>query len=135
MLQVKEIVDGNDITKVAQAAQADNHYVLGPTHYWVDEKTGEVRGYFSSGVIPHGHFWMHSQATPRESMEIIHRCEQISKERLRGVPFGIIACHPSSPFNANLEKHFGYKPVIRGTDLFYVNLFQGGMHENAKRTR
>jgi len=125
MLQVKEIVDGNDITKVAQAAQADNHYVLGPTHYWVDEKTGEVRGYLSAGIIPHGHFWMHSQATPRQSMEIIRSCEKIAKAKFAGVPFGIMACHPTSPFNGVIEKHFGYKPVIRGTDLFYVDLTQG----------
>jgi len=117
IIQIKSVEEAE---AVSDAAKADNHYVIGPTHYWKD-KDGKIQGYFSVGVIPVCHFWMRRDSSPRESLETIKVCEGLVKERIEkeGLPrYGIIACHPESPFYPLLEKHVEVKPIQHGLSLF-----------------
>lgn len=122
--EVKQISAVEQVGQIIEAASADGHYVCAPTHYWTDEH-GNVAGYFSSGILPVTHFWMRRDSKPRESLTKVRECVEIMRRQVAftgGMQIGMIACKPNSPFHPTLEKHFGFKKGISGTDLFSVDL-------------
>lgn len=120
MPEVIQVTNTHDVQRVIDAANEDGHYVIAPTHYWVN-RNNEVRGYFSAGIVPTCHFWMHSSSTPFESKEVIDQCIKIGKQFATAtgqLKYGMIACQPTSPFFTKLERHFGFKPIVQNTTLF-----------------
>ena len=111
-----------EVDEISKASLADGHYAMAPTHFWRDDE-GKVAGFFSSGVIPVGHFWMRSDSRPRDSMRIIGKCEDVARKMYgKGIKYGMIACQKTSPFHDVIEKHFGYEPIVSDVTLFGVKL-------------
>lgn len=117
-MKIQAVTNAQQILDVSAAAHADGHYAVPATDFWTDD-AGEIRGYFAFNNIPVGHFWMHRKSKPRDSYRMIKACEQLVWDR--GFRMGMIACHNSSPFHAQLTPHFGFKKVA-DTTLFYKDL-------------
>ena len=123
MIKILPVSDKETYDKVVAASIKDGHYAIAPTHFWEDSN-GEVNGYFSNGLIQACHFWMRSDSQPRLSRETILACKTIAKETnpmIKKLGHGIICCAESSPFHSKLEKHFGFKPLVK-TTLFMVEV-------------
>lgn len=121
-MDIIAVTNLHEVQEISEAALADNHYALAPTHYWRDT-VGEVAGFFSCGVIPVGHFWMRRSAKPRQSMKMVKKCEEVAKSIFgSSIRYGMIACQKSSPFHDTLKPHFGYDPIVSDVTLFGIKL-------------
>lgn len=98
--EVHKIKSG-ELELIAKAAQADDHYLIAPTH--VVKKGGEIVGYWSVSGIPHVHLWHDSQkVTPRDSC--ILRNMMDTKISDLGYATYIMYCEDKSPYMPHVEK-------------------------------
>lgn len=121
MPNILPVTDQQTYQRILTAAEKDNHYVLMPTHYWVDD-AGEVAGYFSNGPLQVCHFWMRSDSKPRLSYETVLACKDIAVQTnpmIAKFNRSMICCAKESPFNPTLTKHFNFKRM-GATELFFV---------------
>jgi hypothetical protein len=93
-----------DLERLAAAARADNHIVVGPSH--VIDRGGEVVGYASLGVVPMLHTWVATgKVGPRESLGLLN-CGEMLLANL-GHRHVILPCAETSPFWPHIER-LGY---------------------------
>lgn len=118
--QIQPVTSLEEINAIQAAADKDDHYTMAPTHFWRNNAE-EIVGYFSNGIIPVCHFWIHRNTNPRVSRTIINECEKLVAQRIKAEhlpPYGMIVCAPASPFYKTLVPHFGFKPISENTAIF-----------------
>lgn len=100
--------------ELQEAAAADQHIVLGPTHAVV--KGGQVVGYASVGGLPTMHVWLDSQrANALDSVRMLEHVEVVMRER--GIRHVLLPCAVESPFTPHLER-LGFRRL--GPTVLYM---------------
>lgn len=103
---------------VEQAAAADSHALLAPTH--AVKKDGKVIGYVSILAMPVVHVWMDREAaTVRDSLAMLAQTEAIVRDR--GAHQYYMPCQENSPYFPLLEK-VGMTDLGGSAHLFHRKL-------------
>jgi len=106
MPEILRIQNQDDFKATVQAAEADEHIVLNPTHMLV--RNNEVIGGWSLGGTPLVTIWNHTQKiSARDTMMMNPVLDSIMKQQTTSY---LIACTESSPYNKYMEK-LGYGPT------------------------
>jgi hypothetical protein len=103
---------------VRQAARADGHALLAPTHVVLRDR--QVIGYVSILALPVVHVWMDSKtAGVRDSLAMLAQTEAIVRDR--GATHYYLPCQQESPFFPLLEKS-GFADLGGNAHLFHRQL-------------
>jgi hypothetical protein len=101
------------IEQLTEAASADNHTVLFPSHVFV--KGEEIVGYASVATMPVLNFWADStKLHAADSVRMIEQGEAVCSHA--GIRTMIVPCAEDSPFAAHMER-LGYTKL--GTTVLY----------------
>jgi len=100
-IRVRPLKTQAEFDALDQAAKADNHIALYPTHaVW---KSGEIIGYGSINATPMVNVWLHSQKLgPRDSVQLLGVAEALAANA--GLSQIIMPCAQNSPFFPMMEK-------------------------------
>jgi len=113
LLQVNRISTREEMTAVEQAATADNHWPLCPTHYV--KRNGVIVGSISACSIPLVTAWVKKDLGMRSSLELINIARIIGRERNGGQP--VVTLSPkSTPLHKYMER-IGFK-TFADTTIF-----------------
>jgi hypothetical protein len=117
-LTLHRITSPDQKQAVTEAAHADNHAVLAPTHAVM--RDGAVIGYVSILALPVVHVWMDSQkAGVRDSLAMLSQAEAILRDR--GAGYYVMPCQETSPFFPLLPKA-GFTDLGGNAHLFHRSL-------------
>lgn len=101
-ITVKPVFTQENLAALTQAAMADDHNLLCPTHTVL--RDGVIIGSISAIAIPLVTIWAHSKlATPRNTVEIVNAARNIGRMKNNGNPICTI-CAPASPIRPLMEK-------------------------------
>jgi hypothetical protein len=118
-LAIPRLIRHADLEPLHMAAQKDNHLVIAPTH--VVEKSGEIVGYLSMGVVPLIMTWQDTKkVNARDSVGLMAFMESVMASQRAGVI--CLPCVSTSPYHPYIEK-FGYVKAGEAS-FFFKNLQQ-----------
>lgn len=101
------IRDNETVKRLFEAARADDHMVIAPTHVML--RGTEIIGYLSLGAMPVVQSWFDSKTGHvLDSLKMIEMGEVVMASQ--GVTAYQVAVSESSPFAPHMER-LGYKPV------------------------
>jgi len=111
------IKDNETVRKLFEAAKADNHLCIAPTHVML--RGDQIIGYLSLGGMPVVQAWFDSRSGHvLDSLKMIEMGEAVFDSQ-GGKQF-MIAVDERSPFFPHMER-LGFKPVMT-TTLFHKQL-------------
>jgi hypothetical protein len=94
---------------LAEGAQADNHTILGATH-WV-MRGEEIVGYVGLAGIPTLNIWLDSKRVhPADSKLVVAQLDALMSDR--GLAVALVPCDEHSPFEPHMER-LGYEKLGR----------------------
>lgn len=109
--QLQPIQTEQQLRALIDAAGADNHSLLYPSH--LVSKNDELLGAFSLFNSPLLNVWLHSKKiSPRESLMLYATVENVA--RVQGVKSILLPCTDQSPLSKYLAA-LGYSPICKTT--------------------
>ena len=104
---VRPIRDAAELEELRQAAEADDHRVIGATH--IVRKHGRVVGYGSLGGFPVLNCWLDSvRVNARDTLHVLSVAEALLASA--GHSHVLLPCDPGSPLKPYVER-LGFVPV------------------------
>ena len=99
--------DGSRLKELSEAAAADNHVVLGPTHLVV--RGDKIVGYGSLGGLVTLHVWLDSKSVHAgDSVRMLETAEALLADKGAGAV--LMPCAENSPFAPHMER-LGFKKL------------------------
>jgi len=99
--EIVPITAPEQVQELVQAAAADHHIVIAPSHLAMKE--GEVVGYASIGSIPLFNVWLDSRKVQAlDSLRLLKNAEAMARQM--GVRQYLMPCAHTSPFHPHMER-------------------------------
>lgn len=106
LCKLRPLRSSEELTRLSEAAAADNHTVLAATHLVIKE--GAIVGYASLGGIPIMNVWVDSkQVRAVDTLSMMAAAEAVLAERWQAV---VVPCMPTSPLKPYMAK-LGYAEI------------------------